>query len=264
MKKVSEEKSHSEIGASSAERWVNCSASVMHIRDIPPEPESSYALEGTKAHELLEKWLLHIKKSKFAFACKGYDEEMIEHTQFAVGRVQAELKANKYLNLEVEQKYYLEHIHPEMSGTADIELYEHFGRLKIADFKYGKGVRVKASYEKTIGETKLRYLNLQTMFYLIGAAKKHDYNLDHAEIEIIQPRIGVKPETKFSNAAVSMAEIRAYEIFFKRAVDRVFSPKARYEAGPHCKWCRGKPTCKAYKKVESDAAFRSAVKDFGG
>ena len=41
---------HSNLGASSAKRWMNCPGSNALIEHAPPEQPSKYAAEGTAAH----------------------------------------------------------------------------------------------------------------------------------------------------------------------------------------------------------------------
>ena len=47
---------HAELGASTAERWMRCPASVALSKDTP-NTASGYALEGTAAHTLLYRCL---------------------------------------------------------------------------------------------------------------------------------------------------------------------------------------------------------------
>src|SRR5262249_38516269 len=43
---------HAPLAPSSAERWMNCAGSIAAIATLPPEPESSFAIEGTEAHRM--------------------------------------------------------------------------------------------------------------------------------------------------------------------------------------------------------------------
>ena len=52
-------KAHAKLSASSSERWLNCPGSIALIDKAPPPRESKYALEGTTAHECMEKMLLN-------------------------------------------------------------------------------------------------------------------------------------------------------------------------------------------------------------
>ena len=50
-------KKHANLGASKAERWMNCPGSVALEADLP-NTSSEYAREGTAAHEVAEQCLL--------------------------------------------------------------------------------------------------------------------------------------------------------------------------------------------------------------
>ena len=54
MTQAHETREHSELSASGAYRWMACPGSVQLCRTVPAKPSSSYALEGTAAHELAE------------------------------------------------------------------------------------------------------------------------------------------------------------------------------------------------------------------
>ena len=47
------DRAHSELGASSASRWMNCPSSVALSRDIP-DTTNAFASESTCAHELCD------------------------------------------------------------------------------------------------------------------------------------------------------------------------------------------------------------------
>lgn len=51
---------HSNLGASSAKRWMNCPGSNALIEHAPPEQSSKYAAEGTAAHWVGEQLILEV------------------------------------------------------------------------------------------------------------------------------------------------------------------------------------------------------------
>ena len=55
---MAEATKHSKIGASSMYRWSKCPGSVRLCEGIVA-PQSKYAEEGTKAHEIAASWLNH-------------------------------------------------------------------------------------------------------------------------------------------------------------------------------------------------------------
>jgi hypothetical protein len=47
---------HAKLSPSGAERWMTCPGSIV-LSEGMPNPDSTFAAEGTKAHELAECWL---------------------------------------------------------------------------------------------------------------------------------------------------------------------------------------------------------------
>lgn len=72
---------HSKIGASSMKRWAACPGSVKLSEGIESR-SSVFAEEGTKAHELGEKWL-----TEGETAIAGYPVDMVEHVSVYVDAV---------------------------------------------------------------------------------------------------------------------------------------------------------------------------------
>jgi hypothetical protein len=234
---VKEEKKHSEISPSASERWMNCSMSVTLAREAPPQRESAAADEGTLAHEFLELWLSKIKKypeSNWArFTPRGLEENdnMFQAVKLAVAHVATswEVKSEELL---VEEKVTLPHIHEELSGTADIIKIEPYGRLTVLDYKHGKGHKVKVAAEDSSSGHK-KY-NTQLMIYLIGVAHKYHYEFDEFNLGVIQPRAG---GNKTPDTDVTLKEIKQYETFFKKGVDRVYSKNPKLFEGDWCYFC---------------------------
>lgn len=222
-----EERAHSRFSASGAERWLSCPSSVYESERNDPLPTSEAAEAGTFAHEALERVLtgrpsgLVPKTEMHTEVIKGAKHSMIEH-----------LALGKDALLHVEEKVSLSWIHEDLWGTLDVGIAQMFGVLKIKDFKYGR---------KKVSPVK----NLQLIFYALGLAKLYDFNFDTVELEIMQRGVA-KGYTK--PWVASMAEVKKYEWFFKRGVDRVLSGKISYAEGPWCYFCQGQKTCP--KKVD--------------
>jgi len=62
-------KKHSDIGASSAGRWLNCPGSVKLLQDVPRK-DSVYAQSGTAQHYIAEKCL---RERKDAIYFRGHN-----------------------------------------------------------------------------------------------------------------------------------------------------------------------------------------------
>lgn len=242
------EKKHSEIAPSASERWLACPGSVKLSREAPPQAESDAAQEGTEAHEYLERWLNKIKKypesnwKNLKPIGLEDNDNMYQAVKLAVKHVVEEWNP-KHEILEVEQKVTLDHIHPELSGTADVIIMEPYGFLYVPDYKHGKGHKVQVATEDENGGMKY---NTQLMIYLIGVARKHHYEFLDFTIGVIQPRAGGEA---IRAEPVDLKTIRVYETYLKKGVDRVYSKNPKLSEGNWCYFCPAKDyNCPLQKK----------------
>ncbi|MCY9733129.1 DUF2800 domain-containing protein [Paenibacillus alvei] len=254
------ERAHSLLGASGADRWINCPPSARLSESIP-DRRSEYADEGTAAHELSE---LKLKRS--IFPCNS--------------KVRAELEAarqhftdtNEYYNAEMENavQRYVEIVEerfmeakartsdaavmleerldftewvPEGYGTGDVVLIAD-GVLEIIDLKYGKGVPVSA-----IGNPQLR-------LYGLGAWSAYNWMFDIREVRmtIVQPRLdSVSTDTVPIDVLLQWAET-----VVKPAAALAFAGEGEFTAGSHCRWCKVKGNCRA----RADENMKALVHEF--
>lgn len=139
---------HSIYGASCASRWRGCPGSVRVIEtakllgDIPEDDSSSYAEEGTEAHDWADKLL--------QFKCEAADipdemrEAVVAYVEFCraiVSNMAAEDEDGKpqVFHEQALPLFY----RPEEKGTTDFAALSK-SRLKVADYKHGAGVKVEA------------------------------------------------------------------------------------------------------------------------
>lgn len=245
------ERAHSKFSASGAERWFNCPGSVQLSEGLP-DKASPWAEEGTQAHEVLEA-LMKCELSgndggdvhEAEEIMRGKPREMISHganaTEFITG-LHYKTPDSECL---VENRVYLKFIHPEMFGTYDGAVIEHFGTLHVFDYKYGAGHAVTPGPTKPGGEG-----NLQMIFYGIGVAHQFHWNFKRIKLWIIQPRIKGYDGPLFWE--LSIEELRRYVPKFKAAVDRVEANPDLYVEGSWCHWCKAKGICplKTTKRTE--------------
>lgn len=241
------DKAHAQLSASGSERWMNCPASIAHCKDIPDEPSSPYAQEGTEAHECVEKLLLSIQNFGAQAAVntlKGkYPEEMVDHALRAATYIVS--KARKGSLLMAEQKVSLEHIAPGMFGTLDAAIVDEFNRLWVFDFKYGQGLVVSPEE------------NSQLIYYALALAHKYHYNFTDVCLSIIQPRTD-DDRGPIREWVIPIEALEVWEDKFKVAVERTEDPLAEYRSGDWCRWCKGKATCPEL----SNKSFHQAQIDF--
>lgn len=222
------EKVHSELSPSTTERWWNCPGSVAASRGLK-QTSSAYAQEGTAAHEVLERCLKN-KDGLSPFDMIGMEiegievtDEMAESVAFTIDFIRGEQQ--KGGDMFCEQEVVV--IPNLISGTLDVAIIKAFDRATIIDFKYGKGVLVRAEN------------NYQLLTYLVGIAKKYEFDI--AELIIIQPR--VMTEDKVSRWECDREFLETYEAELLRHIELTKEPEALLIPGEWCKFCKAKATC---------------------
>lgn len=229
---------HSPLGASSAERWMNCPGSVKLIRSLniaeeTEEPE--YRKEGSCAHEAA------------AYCIRGNETEPWEIVgdEFLGMEVTAEM-ADAFgvfvaLARELEhtpgwEKTYIEaHLNdPDnkwLYGTIDFGIV-HPGVLSILDYKHGQGIVV---------ETKG---NPQMLYYAYLILLLHP-DIRKVRMRIVQPRVPFPDQEWWEVSAEYVMEWAQKELLPAMArteTDTTLSP------GDHCRFCPAKLACPALAK----------------
>lgn len=233
--KTHKERAHSKFSASGAERWFNCPGSVA-LSEGAPDKQTKWTEEGTLAHEVLENIFLGKDVVKLEPSA-----DMIKHAKRTASFVRALGKKFK-ADILIETRIYLEFIHPEMFGTFDAAVLDHFGTLHVFDYKYGAGVPVSP------------VKNLQMIFYGIGLAHKFDWNFKRVRLWIDQPRIKGYDGAVFWEMPIM--ELIRYVGDFKEAVDRVEESPERYNEGSWCHWCKAKFKCPLKLKDRNEKAIQ--------
>jgi hypothetical protein len=243
-------KKHSKLGASASDRWINCPGSIRQSEGIP-SVESSYALEGTVAHEVCE---LLLNGKPLPASIKGVEvtDEMVEHCNVYVElvrhRAQSEVPGVAgEAEVDIEQRFHLEALHPDFFGTADCVIYKPAEkRLIVIDFKYGRGIPVEAK-----GNPQLRY-------YALGAAlKKHNRGVSVVETVIVQPRCP-HPDGPIRSDEISAMELLDWSADLVNAAKATAEPDAPLNPGDWCKFCPAAATCPALR----DKVLQTAQADF--
>lgn len=240
---------HSTVGASSCERWWNCPGSVALVATLPEQAESSYAAEGTAAHELAEQCLrtgVQAIDCVGGFATNGIEwtDEMAEHVQVYLDVIWDDmLKYNLTAkDLQIEQRFHLTHIDKAAFGTNDANLRKFMDRIIVYDLKYGVGTVVEVEENK------------QGLYYASGAAAHGDF--EEVEIVIIQPRAFHKsgPVRRWT---ISRADLDAFEAQLKGAINATRNPDARLVCGPWCQktFCPALSVCPKVKEKVQNAAM---------
>lgn len=203
---------------------------------------SVYAREGSAAHEIGEMALrsgydaIHYLNTKL----EKYPEVKIDHTLCAAVQQYLDMvrwEIEKYelsgyddFELGVEIRFDLTHIDADMFGTCDCIVYlPAWRRLLVIDYKHGwASVPVER--------------NRQTMYYALGALTgKHNREVDHVELVIVQPRTG--KSTAVKRWGCDVAEIFAFKDELLAAADQTRKPDAELRPGEWCKFCPAAAVC---------------------
>lgn len=226
---------HSVLGASAADRWMNCTPSAQLTAGMEDEV-TTFAAEGTAAHALCE-WKVRkaLKMRAGRRPTSDYwTDEMEEFTDdyrdFIMDLVgQAKLTCKDPVTL-IEQHLDFSCYVPDGFGTGDFLLVAD-RELNVVDFKYGRGVAVYADH------------NPQMMLYALGALNLFDclYDIEQVTMTIFQPRL----------SSISTWTISAEELY--KWAEEVLRPKAELAAkgegefisGSWCRFCKARNTCRA-------------------
>lgn len=234
------ERAHALLSASASSRWLNCTPSV-RLEEQFPESTSTYAEEGTLAHEIAE---LKLRKyytepmSQRTFNTRLnkmkkhelYQEEMLKHTDTYLEYLQSltiGMKSTPYVAVEKRIDYSA--YAPEGFGTVDCLIISS-DTLYVTDFKYGKGVSVSAEN------------NPQMKLYALGALIEYSflYPIKSIKLAIIQPRLN-----SISEFDLTADELLAWGEEIKPIAQQAFNGEGDFVPGEHCKFCKAKAQCKA-------------------
>lgn len=234
---------HALLSASSAARWLNCTAAPRFEEQFP-ENTSVYAEEGRLAHAICE--LKVIKHFTIAITPRTfttrlnklkkdplYNPEMdktsdlyLEHLTERAMRYDA--KPNVVAEVRVDFAEYV----PDGFGTCDCIMIGG-DTLSITDYKHGKGVPVSAES------------NPQMRLYALGALKRYKPvygdRIKKVCMTIDQPRIQDEP----SSETITVEELLAWGESIKPIATKAYMGLGAFCPGEHCRFCRGKAKCKA-------------------
>lgn len=249
------ERAHALLSASASKRWLSCTPSV-RLEENFPETTSTFAEEGTLAHEIAE---LKLRKhfiepmSQRTFNTRLnkmkkhelYLEEMLKHTDTYLEYLQGitiAMASAPYVAVEKRINY--SSYAPEGFGTVDC-LIIGGDTLYITDFKYGKGVPVEAED------------NPQMKLYALGAYLEYSflYPIKNVHLAIIQPRLN-----SVSEYELPIEDLLAWGEYIKPIAQKAFAGDGDFVPGDHCKFCRAEAQCRARSEQYSALADFTALK----
>ena len=269
------------LQASKAHQWMVCSAAPA-MEDGLPDTSSSYAEEGTAAHELAATALSE-GKDCVAYVGRIFNSikvtaDMCNDTQVYVDAIRRERDKYSEAALLVEQRVdfssYLGLPAPKEGddedgfGTADAIILASSAVnnpgmpsvMEVHDFKFG--------YKRVLAEN-----NPQMLLYCLGALNEHGLIDDYRTFKLFihQPRIDHVDEwvcsyeelMAFAQHAKERAVV-ALGALAKKARDGTVDPKAFAPSESVCRWCKAKATCPALECEVIGEVFGDGVFDESG
>lgn len=235
MKTVTKEKAHSPYAASSSHRWLKCPGSIKLSEKAPKQLSSSFADEGTFAHNYAEHCLVFRENplETKEFDGKKIDREMQEavykYWEYCIG-----LQQKHGGEIGVERRVFLKAAHKDAFGTNDFDHQVPFLSLEVVDFKYGQGIVVEAID------------NPQLAYYACGIAAENDWDFETITMTICQPR-AYHPEGPIRSWTITVEELKTWEYKFKFGIKAALEKNPKLAAGDHCHFCPARPLCPEQK-----------------
>lgn len=243
---------HALLSASASERWLHCTPSA-RLEEKLPEQESNYAAQGDLAHTLAKVKLLYklgkIKSPVYQAAREIikadplFDKDMDYYTDhyvdYCVSLYHNERRRKRSAMAFIEQRFDTSHYIPEGFGTSDFNVASDV-TLYVTDLKYGQGVSVTAEH------------NTQTMIYALGVYEQVRllYDITNIQITIFQPRLD-----NINHWRISVEDLLTWaETVLKPKAEQAYKGAGEFKPGPHCKFCRAKPTCRALAEYNQELA----------
>lgn len=252
---------HALLSASSAERWLHCTAAPRFEENFP-ESTSEYAEEGRLAHEICE---LKTLKKFTVMAGRTYTTRLNKLKKDPRYADEMDKTSDLYLEHLVEQAMSYD-TRPAVAAEVRVEFSDYvpegFGTcdnvmiggdtLCITDYKHGKGVPVSAKG------------NPQMRLYALGALKRYapvyGDSIKTIRMSIDQPRLG-----SYTTDVITVEELRAWGESIQPIAQKAYSGAGEFVPGEHCRFCRGKAQCRARANVNTALEdFKDCVPVGGG
>ena len=239
-------KAHARLSASGSERWLKCPGSI-RLEAPFPDSTSSYAEEGSLAHEIVELMIKHqfiepMKPRTYSAALGKfkkhplYQPEMLNHAETYIDHIHRLVGLSKNPVVMSEQKISFGRWVTDGFGTCDTIIVTSDG-IYIIDFKYGKGVPVSAED------------NSQLKLYALGAYDllSDIYDIKHVCVTIVQPRLD-----SVSSEIISTEKLLEFGEFARAQAEKALTDNAEVNPGDWCRFCKAKAVCKvrAEKNIE--------------
>lgn len=218
---------HSPLGASGAERWMECPGSVNMSRGIVDE-ESDFAAEGTRGH-LLGSTAILAGKDAWEYVGQEMEggvvtKEMADAVQVYIDHVRPQY--NPKLS-HVERGFHCPTIHEYFYGTADYaRIFPRERSATVTDYKHGAGIVVEAEE------------NPQLMYYAAGFLETLGLwqDIDRVRLEIAQPR-AFHPAGPVRSWEIGVNDLATWLEDTLVPAMNVAMVSTETKTGEHCRFC---------------------------
>ena len=274
---------HSQVGASTCERWWNCPGSVALCAKLPPAGATKYASEGTAAHSLCEKVLTN----KVRYGAKWnadtciddeieadeqvfkVTEEMANAADLYVNTILEDAKRidctlKKSVQLEGNNKDAWQHWDKETQdriNQAWVNIEKSF-ELKDVD-KDARGTNDASIYvpDETLIVYDFKYgkgvpveavENKQMLYYAAGAAGDKLMDFKTIELVIIQPR-AEHPQGPVRRWVTTPQYVNTFKQELAKRI-KLTRTSDKTETGKWCRFCGAKMICPATRTKVNEIA----------
>lgn len=245
-------KKHALLSASSAHRWMHCTASPRYEESLP-DSTSTYAEEGSLAHEIAE---LKVNKRFLGMHGRTFNSKLNKLKQSPLYTAEMDSATDTYIEhlndifmsfdaeptVAVEVRVDFSGYVPEGFGTCDCAMIGG-DTLSIIDLKYGKGCPVSAEN------------NPQMRLYALGALERYAAvygdTIKQITMSIVQPRLN-----SFTTDTLSVEQLREWGDGVKITAQKAYLGLGEFVPGEHCRFCRGRAQCRARANIHT------ALEDF--
>ena len=261
---------HSPLGASGADRWLNCPGSYRESLKAPARRASIYAATGTVAHEFIEGVLRKfIEFRAVGLGCpdkfespfqlddtrvvEGHavtvDMEMLDGVDamvsYVLGRWEEDMEMLVEHHVSLDKYWTSPKEQPPvaMFGRCDVLLRNPFTRtLELVDYKNGSGIAVNPEG------------NSQLLYYAAGAlALPENSTVEHVILTVVQPN--TRSQHKSVSWTTTALDVRKWvDDVLKPGVRAVMAQDAPLHMGRWCRFCPALSQCPAHIDAASEAA----------
>jgi len=218
------------VGGSTAKRVISCPGSVKLVQQMPPQPSSKYADEGSMLHEAISTILSDgtVRAGMFKHKDQLLTQELYDEKIIPALDALDEVDPHGELVYEVETRVGFGDLLPGVFGSTD--LVGRIGnRAVVLDWKFGDGVIVDAVE------------NAQLMFYAAAAMRTEELHWAFDGVEEIECVIVQPPAIR--RWTTTVGRIKQFEQELVSAVKTALREDAPLAKGDHCRWCAAKPIC---------------------